>query len=190
MKHHIIYISGLGDHYDGVRRACLFFWRFFGVEAELAAMKWYNGRPYNEKLQKIRDSIERAQNNGQTVSLIGESAGASIAMNAFATDKSLNKIISLCGVNNGRTHISKLILEKSPAFEKSIRLLPGSQKLALENRRNQITSVTGLVDRTVPVEKNIIPGVEQIKIWFIGHIPTIFLCLTLGSFVLIREIKK
>jgi hypothetical protein len=42
----------------------------------------------------------------------------------------------------------------------------------------------------VSVPKNIIPGAKHIKVWSIGHLTTIMLCLSLYSFVLIRAIKR
>src|SRR5665648_522378 len=100
MKHHIIYISGLGNRYDGLLLFLLFFWHVFGVKTEFVAMKWYGGTSYQEKFDRVIATIERAEAKGYTVLLIGESAGASMAMNVFAQRDSLHRLVSLCGVNS------------------------------------------------------------------------------------------
>lgn len=190
MRHYIIYIPGLGDHYDGVRRFFLFFWRVFGVRTQLVPMQWYDGQPYEEKYQRIEKAIEKAEAAGYQVSLIGESAGASAAMNTFARHTSLHRLISLCGVNNYNTPISPRILKRGPAFKQSVELLNDSQAMALAARPTRITSVTALYDPVVAVDTNVISGVRHRTIWSIGHLTTILFCLSVYSFVLVREIRR
>lgn len=186
MGHYIIYIPGLGDRYDGFRKFLLFFWRIFGVRTELVPMQWYDGKDYDEKFARVETAIKDAQSKGYRVSLIGESAGASMAMNVFAHDTSPRRMISLCGVNNSTIPISSHIYKRSLAFKKSVSLLDNSQNKAQVRR---VVSVTGFFDPRVSVEKNIIPGAKHIKVLSIGHLTTIILCLSLYSFVLIRAIK-
>ena len=187
MSHYILYIPGLGDGYDGFRKFLLSFWRVLGVQTELVPMQWYDGKIYDEKFARVEAAIKSAQSKGCRVSLIGESAGASMAMNVFARDTSLHKMMSLCGVNNSSIPISPRIYSKSLAFKKSVSLLGDSQSQAHIKR---VISVTGFYDPRVSVPKNIIPGAKHIKVWSIGHLTTIMLCLSLYSFVLIRAIKR
>jgi hypothetical protein len=190
MKHLVIYIPGLGDHYDVVRRFFLFFWRIYGVKTQLVSMQWYDGRPYEEKYERVEAAIENAQAEGYLVSLIGESAGASMAMNVFARRDSLHRMISLCGVNNYNTPISPRILKRGPAFKSSVELLNDSQTTALASRAARVVSVTALRDLVVSVEKNRMPGVRHVTVWSLGHLTTILLCLSAYSWLLIREIRR
>ena len=153
-------------------------------------MQWYDGKPYEEKHRRIKMAIEKAEAAGYQVSLIGESAGASAAMNTFARHTSLHRLISLCGVNNYNTPISPRIFKRGPAFKQSVELLSESQAMALATRAKRITSVTALYDSVVAVETNIIPGVRRKTIWSIGHLTTIILCLSVYSFVIVREIRR
>lgn len=190
MKHYIIYIPGLGDHNDGLRRFLLFFWQIFDVKTELVPMQWYDGKPYEEKFNRVELVIKKATAKGYTVSLVGESAGASMAMNVFARNTSPHRMMSFCGVNRLHDDISPHIFKRSPAFKESIELLETSRDLAVKSKLGRIVSVTALADPTVSVKKNIIPGARHVKIWSVGHFTTILLCLSIYSFILIRELKR
>lgn len=190
MKHYIIYIPGLGDHYDGVRHFFLRFWKIYGVQTQLVPMQWYDGESYQTKYDKITAAVTDAKEKGYTVSLVGESAGASIAMNAFARNESLHRLISLCGVNSFHASVSPRILAKSPAFKESLWHLTASQEKAVSQRRKDIISIAALSDSTVSVSKNRINGVKNMRVFSVGHITSILLCLSLFSFILVREIKR
>ena len=149
MKHYIIYIPGLGDHNDGIRRFFLRFWRLYGVRTQLVPMQWYDGESYQTKYSQITAAITTAEEQGYNVSLVGESAGASMAMNVFARDDSLYRFVSLCGVNNFHTSISPRILARSPAFKESLSYLAASQQLAVGRQPEDIRTITALSDTVV-----------------------------------------
>lgn len=190
MKHYILYISGLGDGYDGFRNFLLSFWRIFGVRTELVPMQWYDGKNYEEKFARVEKAIKQAQGKGYTVSLIGESAGGSMAMNIFARDESLHRLISLCGVNSYRTPISPRIFQRGPAFKRSVSILNESQASAVKTRIKHITVITAIYDPTVPIKTNVVPGARRVTIWSIGHLTTIILSLSIFSFILVREVRR
>lgn len=189
MKYYIIYIPGLGDSYDGLRRFLLFFWRIYGIKVEHVPVKWYDGKSYQEKYKRVAAAVQNAQTLGYTVSVMGESAGGSMAMNIFARNESIHRLISLCGVNSYKTPISPRIFERGPAFKESVSILNASQAGAIK-RVQQITSITALYDETVPIKSNIIPGARRVTIWSIGHLITIVLSLSILSFIPIREVRR
>lgn len=190
MKHYIIYIPGLGDHYDGVRRFFLRFWKIYGVKTQLVPMQWYDGESYQIKFDSVTAAVMAAKEKGYTVSLVGESAGASMAMNVFAQEESLRRLISLCGVNSFHASVSPRILVRSPAFKESLRHLAESQKTAVSQRHKDIISIAALSDPTVSVSKNRINGVKNMQVFSIGHITSILLCLSFFGFIVTREIKR
>jgi len=190
MRHYIIYLPGLGDRNDGLRRFLLWFWRIYGLQTKLVPMQWYDGRTYEEKYARVVTAIKRAEKQGYTVSVIGESAGGSMAMNVFSRTPSLYRLVSLCGVNLSSAPVSPHIYARSAAFKQSVSILTASGVQAVQDRADRITLLTGLTDLTVPAKENIIKGVRRRKIIGFGHIPTILLCLSIYSFVLVREIKR
>lgn len=189
MKHYIVYIPGLGDNYDGLRRFLLFFWRIYGVKVEHVPVKWYDGKSYEDKYERANAAIRNAQALGYKVSVIGESAGGSMAMNVFARNEKLHRLVSLCGVNSYTTPISPRIFQRGPAFKESVSVLNASQADAIK-RVQQITSITALYDETVPIKSNMIPGARHVTIWSVGHLITIVLSLSILSFIPIREVRR
>lgn len=190
MKHYIVYIPGLGDSYDGLRRFLLFFWRIYGIKVEHVPVKWYDGKSYQEKYKRVAAAVQNAQALGYTVSVMGESAGGSMAMNIFARNQSLYRLVSLCGVNSYKTPISPRIFQRGPAFKESVELVNASQSDTIKFRVKNVTSITALYDETVPIKSNIIPGARRVTIWSIGHLITIVLCLSILSYIPIREVRR
>src|SRR3990167_7868192 len=93
---HILYVSWFGSRYDITRRFLLRFWRIYGIDAELVAMRWDDGADYDTKLRLLYQAIDK--NKDKNIVLIGESAGASIVINAYANrGKDIYRAMSLCG---------------------------------------------------------------------------------------------
>lgn len=186
MKNFIVYIPGLGDHYDGGRSFALWFWRVYGFKVCLVPVKWYGGGTYEQKLNLVIARATDAINKGYKVTLIGESAGASLAINAAAQLPDINKIILIAGVNSSKLSISPHIQRRSPSFIASSQAITTS--LTGVNV-SKIHTVRALLDGTVSSRFNDIPGAHKHVVWSFGHIPTIFLCLTLLSPMIIAIIK-
>lgn len=170
MKTRILYISGLGDGYDGFRGTCLKLWQLFGVETRLVASKWYNGASYNSKLDHLNSQIERAYHEDRRVVLVGESAGATLALEAGQSEK-VARVITLCGVTSPEISIAASIRRRSPAFVEAV------AKLA-EVRLSGVTSIRALVDTTVGKKYSIWSDAQQKVVLFVGHLATIIVCLT------------
>lgn len=187
MKHSVLYIPGLGDHYDSGRSFTLKFWRTYGFKVKLLPVKWYGGGTYEEKLALVIKAAKHAEAQGFTVSLIGESAGASLAINAAAQLPSLHKLILVAGVNSAKLPISPYIQRRSPSFTASSKAITAS----LANiPPSKIHTIRALLDGAVSPRFNDIPGARRHIMWSVGHIPTIFLCLTLFSVFIAGLIKK
>lgn len=182
-KHHLIYIPGLGDHYDGLRRTALYMWGFWGVSTELVPMQWYGGDSYQACFNRILAAIKRAEEKGYQVTLIGESAGASMAINVATAQPNLHGLITLCGVAHPHATVSPLIRKKSPAFNESLSYLAVSLP-----KLNMATThcVRSLFDFVVGKQVSLIEGAHHHTIWSGGHLLAISLCLSLYSGYVVR----
>src|SRR5580700_11504718 len=87
-QHHIIYIPGLGDS-NTVRgqRFLVSLWRNYGIHGHCYQMVWADKEPFQPKFDRLLSLIDELHAQGQVVSLIGSSAGASVALHAFAARK-------------------------------------------------------------------------------------------------------
>lgn len=186
MVHHIIYIPGLGDRYDGGRRLALKGWRALGVRAELVPMQWYDGASYEAKYQQVIAAIDRAQRAGHVVTLIGESAGGSMAINVAASVPTLHKLLTIGGVASPTMPVAASTLRKSPAFKDSIQHLGDS----LPRLNKDVTTVVrAKFDPVVTYKYSHIEGARDHPLPSIGHLTTIALSLTVFSRRIVRLVK-
>lgn len=186
-RHHIIYVPGLGDGFDPGRRAALRAWRVWGVTTELVPMQWFDGNPYAEKERRVLDAVRRAEAEGAVVSLIGESAGGSMAINVAAQLPRPHALITVCGANDPAAPVAPETLAKSPAFDESLRRLRGSLPL-LARPATQV--VRAWYDPIVKPQHTRIEGVRTHRLPTVGHMTTITLCLTVLSGYVVILIKR
>ncbi len=182
----VFYIPGLGDHYDSGRSFALKFWLIYGLKVKLLPVKWYNDGTYEQKLALVTTKAKEAIDKGYKVTLIGESAGASLAINAAAQLPDLHKIILIAGVNSSKLFISPHIQRRSPSFAQSAKLVTPSLK---KINPDKIHAIRGLVDAVVSPRFNTIPGARSYMVWSIGHLMTIVVCLTVFSWRIATFIK-
>jgi len=187
MKHIALYIPGLGDHYDNGRSLALKGWQLWGVKARLLPIKWYNDGTYDAKLTLVRESVRAARQQGYKVSLIGESAGASLALNAAAELPEIHRIVLVAGVNSSKLPISPRYNTRAPAFVESA----GRVSRSLEAiDRSKIHTVRALWDPVVSPHFNDIQGAHEHVIFSSGHFTTIVLCLSVLSGFIAHIIKQ
>lgn len=189
-KCHIIYIPGLGDGYDGLRRAGLFTWHLWGVSTELVPMQWYGGGDLATRHTMVAAAIDRAQQRGRRVILVGESAGASLAINVASRRPDIHGLMTICGIVSSRAEVSAAIRKKSPAFNQSLAQLEGDVR---ELDLAKVCNVRAVVDSIVPRQSSVIPGATERVVWSVGHVTTVALCLSVYSGLLVhfaRAIKK
>lgn len=189
MPIHIIYIPGFGDSYDILRRAFLWCWRFYGISVELVPIKWGNREGYETKTALVSAAIERAKE--RRIVLIGESAGGSLVLNTYASrPDDFYKVLTICGKNAKPEHVAPHFYRRNPAFKTSMHLLNASVEKLTAAQRHAFISIHPLVDHVVPVDETIIPGCQKQRVWLFGHLPTVAIMLTVGSWYIMRLIRR
>lgn len=163
----ILYVSGLGDGYDGFRKACLNWWRLFGVKTKLVEMKWNDGADFEAKFALVKKAIE-AHNN--TI-LVGESAGGSMVLHAAANGFDNVRFATLCGVSRQFMPIADSIQKRSPGFYQATRTIP-------DRTFAEITAFQAIYDPVVAKKYSYARGSLVVKVASVGHLVTIVLCLT------------
>ena len=177
----ILYIPGLGGRYDRLRRIALVSWRIFGVKACLVPMNWYDGKPLAEKMVRVEEALKSA-GKSTPVAIVGESAGASIALLAATKYKNIHTLITICGVTRPTTPISPYLQYRAPALPEAVAQLDG---IALASSLS-IHSLRSWYDPVVGKEYSTAPTAKVHTLLTPGHLFTILCCLTVFSGYVVR----
>lgn len=189
-RHYIVYIPGLGDVQDPGRKLALKLWRLYGVKTELVPMDWDDEKNYQPKHDRVVNAIEQARAKGYAVSVVAESAGASIALNVFAGHPTLiHGLVTVCGVNSASIlPLSPIIAKRNPALDVAVKKLSRALQRVDSER---ITSFTALWDITVRPEHSFIKGGCNRRLPMIVHFLTVTSALTIFAPWIVRAaIKK
>lgn len=188
MKHCIIYIPGLGDSRDFWQQTAVKCWRIFGVRTQFVSMKWYEGGMYEAKLNRVLDAIDEAKNRGYTVSIVGVSAGGSMALNAAAKRRDhIHHVVTICGADDPHAKIAPVTRRRSPSFETSLRML---ERSLAEVELSRVHTVRAFIDRVVAGRHTIIAGAHNHIVPSFGHLATITACLTLYAGYIVYLVKR
>lgn len=182
MQTYIIYIPGLGDHYGRFRSIALATWRLWGVRTYHQVITWYDGGDMESKLAMIKQAIDDAPKNTRLV-LIGESAGAALALHAATRHPRVDRVITLCGVSRPDTPISNYLRRKAPALHQAVETLP-------ETFHTDVHSVRAAVDHVVGKRYSSTADATRHVVWSMGHLTTIVLCLTVLAPIITAIAKK
>lgn len=169
----VLYIPGLGDNYDSFRRNALRAWNRPQFHATLVPSVWYDGADLSTKLSIIDAAIAQVPASHRIV-LIGESAGATLALHTASRNKRVSRVITLCGVSQSYTPIAQYLRKKAPALDEGVNTLPDTSML-------DVHSVRARVDNVVGKKYSIASGAVEHVISSSGHLITIALCLTIYS---------
>lgn len=170
MKTYIIYIPGLGDQYGWFRSLALQGWQLWGVRTYHQAITWFDGANMESKMSMIKSAVDTAP-QGVRIVLIGESAGAALALHAAMRDERIERVITLCGVARRDAPISGHLRRKAPALSQAVNALPLTFSA-------DVHSVRAIIDGVVGKRYSSAAGATRHVVWSIGHLTTIVLCLT------------
>ena len=190
-KLHILYLSGLGDKYDPLRRFLLRFWNRHDSTIELVPSKWTNDETFEMKYARVIEAKQQVLARGDKVVLIGESAGASMALNVYAADPDeVQRVIMLCGKIVHEHAVAEQTYQRNPAFRMSMQQADENAMRLTLPQRQKITSLYAWIDGTVSRKDSLIPDCRRQLIWSVGHILTILYLLSIGSWIVLREVRR
>lgn len=177
---HYIYIPGLGDRFDPLRRAALQRWKRRDVQVTLVPMRWAdNTETYEQKYARVVAVITQAA--AQKTILVGESAGGAMALLTFCRQQqAVHSVVTVCGYNKGAAEIGQGYRRSSPALYPLLReldkVLPGLPTAA----RQRITTIYSLHDSVVSPRHSQVDGAHETVLRTPGHLFTITRILLVG----------
>jgi len=191
-QHHIIYIPGLGDTKNTpAQRLAVWAWRAYGVYGHCHPVVWSRDEPFEAKLEGVLEEVDELLAAGHIVSLIGSSAGASMALHAYqARKKKIAGVVLICGELGDAAGISPTYFEVNPAFKVSIERLPQTLKRLDPEDRQRIMSLHPLYDEVVSVADTQLEGARMYTSISVGHAVTIALTLTMDFYIPFWFLRK
>lgn len=179
MTHNIVYVPGFGDHNPDIQLRLLKRWRRYGVETQFQRVNWIDKEPFQSKLGRVLESIDKLAGQGP-VSLIGVSAGASLALAAYSARKNqISSVVFICGKLQNPEAVNESFFITNPAFRESVFSTTGNIKNLSDADKAKMLSIHAFIDTVIPVSNSKISGVKNKTIPAIGHVISIFLALAL-----------
>jgi pimeloyl-ACP methyl ester carboxylesterase len=186
---HVIFVPGLGDRRKYGQDMVIHLWRLFGLKPHYFPLHWYKPEGFEKKLERLLNTVEELSQNNDSVSVVGVSAGASAAINAFAASDNIDSVILICGKINNPGSIGRRTFESNPDFKQSVFEVERSLGKLEQSDRAWIMSIHPRADQTVPIKDTIIDGAKEKTLPGWSHISGIFLGLILGSSAISKFVK-
>jgi pimeloyl-ACP methyl ester carboxylesterase len=178
MQHHVIYVPGLAD--KGIRKHgqtwLIKLWKKrHGIGVNYYDLDWANqNSSFAQKLAGLLQQIDTFTAQGKTVSLVASSAGATMAIHAFAKRTNvLHKVVVVCGALGPASAIAPHLQRTYPAFQQASEQLPAALADIPTKDKNRIMSVIPLSDLMVKLQYMYIPNTRRLTQHTHGHLWTI-----------------
>lgn len=191
MTHNIVYVPGFGDEGSANTQIRLLKrWNKFGVEPHFIPIFWADDQSFKTKLELVVESIDKLAEQGP-VSLIGVSAGASLALAAYSVRKDkISKVVFICAKLQNPGGVNESFFVSNPAFRESVFSTPENIANLSDADKAKMLTIHAFIDTVVPVSNGKIAGVQDRTIPAIGHVFSIFLALTLYAKNISKFIKS
>lgn len=190
-SNHIIYLPGISDHRPWGQDKIIKFWRIFGVRAQFHTIGWADGEDFGPKLERIGNLINKLTTGGSKVSLVGISAGASAALNAYTNNKDkISGVVYICGKIMNPQEVEPSYYRKNPAFKQSLIMSDANVAKLEDNDKQRMLNIRAKIDNLVYAQDNAIPGVRTRVMPVYLHIPGIYTAITLYSPIITHFLKK
>lgn len=169
-----LYIPGLGDHYDPLRRLGLRRWRRYGMSVTLVPMRWSDrSESYQTKRARVEAALA-AVPDGQKITLIGESAGGAVALAVFhAHADRISRLVTICGKNHGADTLWQGYRRRKPAFVAAVERADATLPMLSPAETARIVTVYSTGDRVVRPKDTRIHGAKAVELHSRGHLRTI-----------------
>jgi len=195
-KHTVIVVPGLGDNITFLHPA-IYHWRLFGLSPIEYSFGFSDlSSSFEQKFANLLSLIDEKIQQGDRVSLVGTSAGASVVFNAFSKrKKNIHRVVNVCGrLRQGKEKGFRSFEKRtssSPSFAESIiRVEEVIEKLTAKEKKKILTMRPMFGDELVPSDTLTIKGATNIQIPTIEHVATIGFGVTLFSNKIISFLQK
>ena len=192
MTHQILYIPGFGGERDAnIQIKALKKWQKLDVEVHFMPIDWADGEPFESKLERTIKQIEELYGRYGKISLVGVSAGASLAINAYVEMRdAVSGVVFICGKLRNPEGVNERYFAGHPAFRKSVFAGGANVENLTKQDKAKMLTLRSLFDGLIPAHDSRIPGVKKKFIPMVTHAPTIFLAITIYKRIAVNFLKR
>lgn len=193
-KRVVIYIPGLGDKRRSLlwmQRILLRAWRVYGFSIHVFSVDWANKQPFEDRFNDLLELIDKLQNKGVSVSLIGASAGASTAiLGLIERPDKITGVVTICGQIYAADALRGPAAAANPRFEQSLMRMDTGIELLTPETRHRILTLRPRADAIVPPDEATIFGATNYQMPVSGHLVGIGFAIWFEGYRITRFLKR
>jgi pimeloyl-ACP methyl ester carboxylesterase len=192
MAHHVIYLPGVGDHGNAkIQINALRKWKKYDLETHFHHINWNTDESYRSKLDAILKIIDELHSIDGPVSLVGVSAGASMAVNAYVLRKNrVSAVVFVCGKINNPQTLGDDYKTRNPRLFESVSVSAKSTQELTKSDKEKMLTIQPIFDGVVAKADGRIDGIKHKTLFSFLHAISIYLSITFFKKITINFIKS
>jgi len=193
-NHYVLFIPGLSDRVRNIEFVTRF-WKAKGLIPYMFPVGWKNqSQNIASILSNIIETAELLAKEN-TVSIVGTSAGGSVAFNALIERPDIiHKAVNVCGRLRSGNHSWRSLermSKSSPAFKESVLKFERNEPYISNDFLSRTITVSARFgDELVPLDTSQVEGSTNITIPTIEHVASIGMALTVFSKPIIEFLRE
>lgn len=173
---HVVLVPGLGDRMRWLvrlQREALRTWQRRGVRTSVFRVGWSADVALDDRVDALLAHVGRIEARGETVVLVGASAGAGPALAAFERHPGLGAVVLVTGKFHDPSAIPAPVLAHNDVFDESLRTVPERVARLGADQRARVLSLRSRFDTVIPDDDPVLPGAVNEEMPVVGHVVAI-----------------
>lgn len=189
----VIFVPGLGDRIPPVvhlQREALRTWRALGVRTTMFRVRWSSDASFQDRLDRLDAMVERFEQRGERVALMGASAGAGAVLAEYARRRSIVAVVIIAGKFLEPEDIIKPVLDRNAPFAQSMSAVPKLLEGLGPEDRAKILSLRSARDGVIDDEDTLLEGAVNETMRVVGHVIAIGYALMFRARRVVRFLRE
>lgn len=186
--HVLILVPGLGN-YDRILKLWIKVFTRGDFKIIVCDVDWKKGElNFEDKVKIVEEKINNLASKKHKVSIMGLSAGGSIALAAFhALNKKVSFTVTVCSclkLNHDNTKREKEIFELFPSYKKAVQFFENTILPEMSRpEKEKVLTLRPIFDELVPVNTMVINGAKNKRVFLLRHISLYIILFFFSSYI-------
>ena len=189
----LIFVPGLGDRLPPLvhlQREALRTWRPLGVCTTMFRVRWSSDASFEDRIDRLDAMVERFEQRGERVALMGASAGAGAVLAAYARRRSIVAVVIVAGKFLEPEDIIRPVLLRNAPFAQSMSTVPKLLEGLGPEDRARILSLRSAKDGVIDDEDTLLEGAVNETMRVVGHVVAIGYALVFRARRVVRFLRE